>query len=399
MKISQSVDKNLWLVHLVQLKKLFLKLSAYVELYLKQDWSLLPVPDFKLVARSDEETSHLNFMVSAVLLTATHSGKNLEFEKILEFVIPTGLRKDIQLIQDAFMMALEPKSPKKLGTNSPRRTSLTPTLITAFNTAGITPKVLFPSNLAVETTTIESIDIKLQEIQENYTEVSEDYVSKQEEVTISYSVIQNDNLVVQSDESAVDENYINLQNEVKLLEIKLAEMEKILQKQQETEASHIKTIYETIEEMRNLKERQEYEKLERNSLIAFFEEEKQILTDQIELLRSENDEKLQKFEILKRENQEMQEAKEDTTKMESLVNELNESKLDNSKLVRGLKKARDHILKQDSMIKELKNALDTMEKSRNEEIESLKESFELERSEMNRVLIDLGTSIQKTNLQ
>ena len=127
LKTSQVVDKNLWLVHLVQSKKLFLKLSAYVELYLKQDWSLLPVPDFKLVAKSDEITSHLNFMVAAVLLTATHSGKNLEYEKILELVIPTSLRKEIQSIQDAFLMALEPKSPKSF-TNSPRRTSLTTTV-------------------------------------------------------------------------------------------------------------------------------------------------------------------------------------------------------------------------------------------------------------------------------
>ena len=85
----------MWLVHLVQLKKLFLKLSAYVELYLQQDWSLLPVPDFKLVAKSENDTAHLNFMVAAVLLTATHSGRNFQFENILDSIIPSNLRKDI----------------------------------------------------------------------------------------------------------------------------------------------------------------------------------------------------------------------------------------------------------------------------------------------------------------
>lgn len=70
-------DNSLWFLHLVQLKKLFLKLSSYVELFLHQDWSLLPVPDFKAVAQeASKESAHLNFIVAAVLLTSTHSGRS-----------------------------------------------------------------------------------------------------------------------------------------------------------------------------------------------------------------------------------------------------------------------------------------------------------------------------------
>jgi len=50
------------------------------------------------------------------------------------------------------------------------------------------------------------------------------------------------------------------------------------------------------------------------------------------------------------------------------------------------------------MIKELKEKLEESEKSREEEIKILKESFEFERNEMNRVLIELGGTIQRTNL-
>ena len=472
----------MWLVHLVQLKKLFLKLSAYVELYLQQDWSLLPIPDFKLVARSDESTSHLNFMVAAVLLTATHSGKNLEYEKILETVIPSSFRKDIQKIQDAFFMALEPKSPK-LSINSPRKTSLTTN-----NTIGITPKVLFPSNLSTEHG---ADDIKLQEIKEEYVDKEDKHVDFVEQVEViyeqsdhtnesthdtyhftyenydntystydntystydntystydntydnygacdtnnlgNYTTTTSDNTTQNhssndnrdsSNDNYIDnkEDFINLQNEIKLLEIKLTEMEKVLQQQKETEISQSKILFETknilmetTEELRNLKEKQEYEKIERNSLMAAFDQEKQILDDQIESLRNENYENSQKLTNLSTENQnlkrELQEICEIKESEENnnindinntiVVEELNQSKLDNSKLVRALKKARDHILKQDSMIKELKETLEESEKSHEEEIKILRESFDLERNEMNRVLNDLGASIQRTNLQ
>jgi hypothetical protein len=401
----------LWLVHLVQLKKLFLKLSAYVELYLKQDWSLLPVPDFKLVARSDLVTGHLNFMVAAVLLTATHSGKNLEFERILELVIPTGLRKDIQLIQDAFIMALEPKT----ATNSPRRTSLTTT-----NVTGITPKVLFPTNLSISLNendfkeTFEFNEIKLQEIKEEL--VISDHTDKtkveEEEYTVDYTEIEiiHSDIPAETTSSTAETSYrndeINLRNEIKLMEIKLEEMEKVLNSQKESEILKTRNLFEIIEELRNLKERQEYEKIERNSLMAAFDQEKQILDDQIEILRKENYEANEKLLCLTNENEELkrdQENKKDFVdinlhNLQVMTDELNQSKHDNSKLVKALKKARDHILKQDSMIKELKENLEESEKTRKEEIKILKESFEFERNEMNRVLIDLGGKIQRTNL-
>jgi hypothetical protein len=414
LKNSQNVDKNLWLVHLVQLKKLFLKLSAYVELYLKQDWSLLPVPDFKLVARSDLVTGHLNFMVAAVLLTATHSGKNLEFERILELVIPTGLRKDIQLIQDAFMMALEPKTV----TNSPRRTSLNTT-----NVTGLTPKVLFPTNLSMSLNendykeAFEFNEIKLQEIKEELVisdnkDKTKVYI-EEEEYTVDYAeaeIIDSDIPTEVTTSPTVETSYqndeINLRNEIKLMEIKLEEMEKVLNCQKESEILKTRNLFEIIEELRNLKERQEYEKIERNSLMAAFDQEKQILDDQIEILRKENYEANEKLLCLTNENEELkqnQENKKDFINinlhnLQVMTDELNQSILDNSKLVKALKKARDHILKQDSMIKELKENFEESEKTREEEIKILKESFEFERNEMNRVLIDLGGKIQRTNL-
>lgn len=429
LKVSQNVDKTLWLVHLVQLKKLFLKLSSYVELYLKQDWSLLPVPDFKLVSRSDLVTGHLNFMVAAVLLTATHSGKNLEYERILELVIPTGLRKDIKLIQDAFMMALEPK----ILTNSPRRTFLTTN-----NTIGITPKVLFPTNLSTESECESECknDIKLQEIEikeehehepghihelsylsykyteeytEKYTEKHTELCANTETETVIDNNVNAGLNAIYTDNSA-DKIEISLNNEIKLLEIKLEEMEKSLKIQKETEILQSKNLFETFEELQNLKERQEYEKIERNSLMAAFDHEKQILDDQIEILRRENYETNEKLINLSIENETLKQDQENNQDQEDLSDhkheidieeitiELNQCKLDNSKLVRALKKARDHILKQDAMIKELKEELENTEKSREEEIKILKESFEFERNEMNRVLIELGGTIQRSNL-
>ena len=405
LKISQNVDKNLWLVHLVQLKKLFLKLSAYVELYLKQDWSLLPVPDFKLVARSDHITSHLNFMVAAVLLTATHSGKNLEFERILELVIPSGLRKNIKLIQDAFMAALEPK---KL-TNSPRRTSLT-----SIDVSGITPKALFTTNLSISVheeykESIEFNEIKLQEIQEER-ELSDTNECKEEHTDTKEYVMEV--ISVQRESEIQNEFEANRkveaanQSAIILMQRKLEEMEKALNYQKETEAFQTKNLFEVIEELRNLKEKQEYEKIEKNSLMAAFDQEKQVLDDQIEILKKELSEAGKKLVTLTIENEELKKDQENRASdqdlgrenIQFLTDQLNQSKLDNSKLVKALKKARDHILKQDSMIKELKENLETAEKTTKEEIKCLRESFEFERQEMNRVLIDLGGRIQMTNL-
>lgn len=87
LRSSAVNDSSLWLVHLVQLKKLFLKLSSFVELFLHQDWSLLPVPDFKAVAKADvndPSNAHLNFIVAAVLLTASHSRRNGELLRVFE---------------------------------------------------------------------------------------------------------------------------------------------------------------------------------------------------------------------------------------------------------------------------------------------------------------------------
>lgn len=410
MKLSQSVDKNLWLVHLVQLKKLFLKLSAYVELYLKQDWSLLPVPDFKLVARSEETTSHLNFMVATVLLTATHSGKNVEYEKILEFAIPSSLRKDIQLIEDAFSMALEPKSPKS-STNSPRRTSLT-----VNNSLGIVPKVLFPSTLSSH---VDDLEIKVQDIQETE-------VSKTDHQSTTITNIMSETITVTSNSSEL----IDLQNEVKMLEIKISEKEKLLQKSKDSVDLHAETVknlaetrlklFEALEEVCQLKERQEYEKIERYSLMAAFDQERQVLEDKIELLSQENDEISSKLTNLSHENevlnetirlkdgkiQELEIVQEQSHQQQqevdqSVINELNESKIHNSKLVKALKKARDHIINQDLLLKELRTALQASELQNSamlEEVNSLKSSYENERISMNRVLTDLGASIQRSHL-
>lgn len=379
LKVSQqTVDKNLWLVNLVQLKKLFLKLSAYVELYLKQDWSLLPVPDFKLVARSEEETSHLNFMVAAVLLTATHSGRNLEYQKILEFSIPSSIRRDIQTIQDSFLMALEPKSPKSQN-NSPRKTSLTNAITN--NTLNIVPKVLFPTTLSLEVVNVEvardmvgdeqehdetEFEIKLQEIKED--------ITVEEKVEIVESIAQPE--------------LINLQNEIKLLEIRLAETEKALQKSKQVEETHAETIEtlkhtqqrfkETCEELQGLREQREYEKIERNSLLAGFDQEKQTLQDEIDSLKQQ---------LVERNSGEMIVDKEQVLCHDALQSELDQCKIDNSRLVNALKKARDHIIKQDTLIKDL-----------NAELSGLKFSHEQERTAMNRVLTELGSAIQQKTL-
>ena len=84
LRSAPSQDSSLWLINLVQLKKLFLKLSSFVELRLKQDWSLLPLPDFKAVAQGAQESSHLNFVVAAVVVTATHSGRSRKLLEVFE---------------------------------------------------------------------------------------------------------------------------------------------------------------------------------------------------------------------------------------------------------------------------------------------------------------------------
>ena len=541
LKSSKEVDKTLWLVHLVQLKKLFLKLSAYVELYLKQDWSLLPVPDFKLVARSEEITSHLNFMVAAVLLTATHCGKNLEYEKILELVVPTSLRKDIKKIQDVFMEVLEPKSPNLNSPRTPRKTS-------CISHAEIVPKVLFPSNLSLSTIETKnnevltenindsSFNLKLQEIIESPVVEKEFKLLEQSEITfiqlecdydnsnsngdnnnngdnndnINYdNNHNNDNINVNTNEYNNDNinydnnyhindnsevnigdtnnikdddnnmcnyfnnythensaNFINLQNEIKLLEIKLSEMEKLLVRSKEFELSHTETLKhlsetrqrlnEKEDELMKLKEKQEYEKIERNSFMASFDQEREILEEQIEQLRKQNHENSKKIEILTNNNaslaSSMKEKEEFVTKIvkeleierelvkesmkinmdmklkespeteieimeekvilsnanandSELIEELNQSKLDNSKLVKALRKARDHIITQDLLIKDLKEAFTSIEMKNSEmislkdqEINEIKELHEQERTSMNRILMEIGNSIQKTNL-
>ena len=80
---------------------------------------------------------------------------------------------------------------------------------------------------------------------------------------------------------------------------------------------------------------------------------------------------------------------------------LNELQFDNSKLVKALKKARDHIINQDSLMKDLQTELKTFQLQNSElseEISCLKLSYETERNLMNRVLTELGNSIQKSNL-
>lgn len=422
MKGSQVTDKNLWLVHLVQAKKLFLKLSAYVELYLKQDWSLLPVPDFKLVARSESWTSHLNFMVAAVLLTATHSGTNPEFIRILDLVIPSAVRNDIRAIQDAFLLALEPKSPKKSFTNSPRRTSLNPT---AVNSLDITPKALFPTNLSIvenakeveetEEIRVQQIEIKAVKVQENVETEVEDLIS----------IIDNfhDNKI-----SSSSSELIESQNCIKILEIKLEELEKVVQASRERESIHLETenqlkmlklrLIEMSEELKSTKERHEYEKIERNSLMASFDQERVILDEHIEMLRRENAEKNSKIHELTSEMELLHKA-DDTSDIshtnydnynsdcnnDELKEELNQANVNNSKLVKALNKARDHIIKQDSLISELKEALKSTEsryfadlKAKDESIQKLKESYSLERTEMNRIVGEIGVKIQRINL-
>ena len=230
-------------------------------------------------------------MVSAVLLTATHSGKNVEYENILELVIPSSLRKDIQSIQEAFSMALEPKSPKS-SLKSPRKTSLMQNNNENF---GLIPKVLFPSNLSIESELeieieieeIESFDIKLQEIQESNTLTASKTATYTDTISSPPSATTNDSLS------------ITLQNEIKLLEIKLSEMEKLLKNSKELEIEHSETfqnlsetrlkLFESFEEMRQLKAKHEYEKIERNSFMASYDQERQNFDDKIEKLLSEND--------------------------------------------------------------------------------------------------------------
>ena len=395
---------------MVQLKKLFLKLSAYVELFLKQDWSLLPVPDFKLVAKSDEITSHLNFMVAAVLLTATHSGKNLEYERILELVIPTALRKEIKQVQDAFLMALEPKSPTSQVLNSPRRTSLRTDVDTSLK-----PRVLFPSNLSTLTIerTIEEFqefDIKLQEI-DNPVDKTDAEVTETTEIYDVTATSEITEITEISDIHTSSSSIIDLQNEIKLLEIKLSEMEKLLQKSKESELSQTQTLQnlsetqgklsEALEELGQLREKREFERIERNSLMAAFDHEKQIVEDQLEVLKKEKNENMITIESMTTENKTLKDTLSQRDELIQLAQtELDQSKLDNSKLVKALKKARDHIQKQDILIKELKETLQTSESrasEKDEELQFLKESFERERIAMNRVLVDLGSKIQKSN--
>ena len=396
----------------MQLKKLFLKLSAYVELYLKQDWSLLPVPDFKLVARSENWTSHLNFMVAAVLLTATHSGTNTEYVKILEFVIPSSVRNDISVIQDAFLLALEPKSPKKSFSNSPRKTSLN---LGAINSLDVTPMALFPTTLSiVETgTEIEKIEAKEEEIAIQQIEIKEQVpkINETDEVEDLVSVVEADNHSIKSDYS---NQLIELQNHVKILEIKLDEMEKVVQLSKDRESIHLETqnqlgllkdrLNELIEELKLTKERHEYEKIERNALMASFDQERVILDEHIEMLRRDCAEKSTKICDLISENEALKQ-KNTNTDSDDVKEELIQANLNNSKLVKALNKARDHIIKQDSLIFELKETLKLTEsryftdlKGKDEVIEKMKESFLLERTEMTRIVGEIGTKIQRINL-
>ena len=451
----------MWLVHLVQLKKLFLKLSAYVELYLQQDWSLLPVPDFKLVAKSENDTAHLNFMVAAVLLTATHSGRNFQFENILDSIIPSNLRKDIQEIQEAFSIALESKSKP----NSPRKTSLNnkPPLATLAS-----PKVLFPSTLSNETRSPFEMketkdqdhghcldEIALQEIEtkekdEAKTEIismqeSENNNQKQEQEHDCNNDNNNNENYNENNNAELlkekDEQLINFENEVKILEIKMAEMERLISKYQEKEIlnSEIEQnnlgmrikLLESQEQLDQLRERREFERIERNSLMVAFDHERQILEETIDRLRKDYDvticnlrnhcellqEALSKLteekknlesEVCEAKNklklmdesenlnikefdtekfsQETAENSEETIETVEdinmmteqnnfykynlvLISELTRSNKDNSKLVNALKKARDHIIYQDSLIKELQ---ETLQSETNEQTPELK---------------------------
>lgn len=410
----------MWLVNLVQLKKLFLKLSSYVELYLKQDWSLLPVPDFKLVAKSEEVTAHLNFMVAAVLLTATHSGRNRDFEGILDSVIPSDLRGNIQEIQEAFINALEPRS---TAPNSPRKTSLA-----ASTFASITPKALFPppsnllnetngdSNISIEvecvsttiTTTnvideeIDCVDVTLQSILEENREEFEAKELNELAIVVSSSRfhLEHNNELCPS-----NEDFLDLQNEIKILEIKLSQSQQEKdrlrrnEERHEIEMNEIKSLLRNIQtESSQMMERWEYEKIERNSLMVAFDQERYNLFEKIDALQQEKNElsiKIQELPVSTPISDDLN---------ENLLSELDECKRDNTKLVKSLKKARDHIINQDELIKELQTTLQLTESREaelitlKEELKTVKELHERERNEMNRVLTDLGGKIQKFHI-
>lgn len=436
LKPAKTVDVSLWLVNLVQLKKLFLKLSSYVELYLKQDWSLLPVPDFKLVAKSEDVTAHLNFMVAAVLLTATHSGRNREFEGILESVIPSDLRMKIKNIQEAFICALESRS---AAANSPRKTSLmSPTQVP------ISPRVLFSSSslsesnatspcLVQENPTEDNVSPKRFEVTEFEDEClvdvtlqsiidenAEEKFTEKTEVTVTSRFYSE----TTSECSPLNEELVNLQNEIKILEIKLSQNQsehdqaRRSEERQQEEICELRKLLQSLQsESSQMIERWEYEKIERNSLMVAFDQERHVLYERIDHLQQENEElskqlqesnestaQLQEAEqtLIKQQLTESLESFDSTTK--ELKDELEESRKDNTKLVKSLKKARDHIINQDELIKDLQSALQLSDSreieiaSLKEELVSLKEFHERERTEMNRVLLDLGGKIQKTQI-
>jgi len=149
LKGDQFSGKNdLWLVHLVQLKKLFLKLSSFVELYLRQDWSLLPVPDFRSIAKGEvaepSTLGQLNFVVAAVLVTILHSsgveadrpgiGRAQKLVAGALDCLTQDKKNIIEHVQDWFLTALEPKamsnSNRNSNSHSPRKLSAHRPLLT-----------------------------------------------------------------------------------------------------------------------------------------------------------------------------------------------------------------------------------------------------------------------------
>ena len=93
---------------------------------------------------------------------------------------------------------------------------------------------------------------------------------------------------------------INFENEIKILEIKESEMEKAISKFQEKEElnSEIEqnnlrmriNLLESQEQLDQLRERHEFERIERNSLMVSFDHERQILEETIDCLRQDRDE-------------------------------------------------------------------------------------------------------------
>lgn len=401
-------------MHLVQLKKLFLKLSAFVELYLRQDWSLLPVPDFRTIAKGEvgdaAALGQLNFVVAAVLVTVLHSsgveadrpniGNGQKFVAGALDCLAGDKKAIVEQIQDWFLNALEPKavassnaananySPRKLSAAMlrPALPLIGTKLFEAHTEPPAPDQPTSPADSTSKTSDIHLSTINVAsslkddfEWNSSLNDEHESLLKETDRLIISEGELDdlrealrlkdgelqmlqdaNERLQLQlADEQRL--NRLNMDRSVLLhdMEADLAQA----QAQLRTAQNHLKVATEQLERERE----------ERHAFLLNFDAERRLLEDKVAQLKTVLQEKEDEIASLL---ESLAAQKEASTAAAADADDLNKTKSDNYKLLECLKKARDHILKQSSLITHLQQAQ------------------LLERSEINSTLIDLGTAVQ-----